>query len=84
MPKVTIYTSTRCSFCDAAKTFLQNKKIPYEEIDVSHPEKKGVLKKRTGWMTVPQIFIGEELIGGYQELVALDQAGELRKKLAIS
>lgn len=81
MAKVTVYTTDYCPFCDAAKDYLTRKGIPFEEIDVSHHEKKYELKKRTGWMTVPQIFIGEELIGGYQEMLALDQRGELDKKL---
>jgi GrxC family glutaredoxin len=81
MSKVTIYTTDYCPFCDAAKSFLQAKGIAFEEIDVSSPEKKMALKKRTGWMTVPQIFIGDQLIGGYQELVALEQMGELAKRL---
>jgi glutaredoxin 3 len=81
MAKVMIYTTGYCPYCDAAKSFLQAKKIPYEEIDVSSPDDRMALKKRTGWMTVPQIFIDGHLIGGYQELVALDQAGELKKRL---
>jgi GrxC family glutaredoxin len=84
MPKVTVYTTDYCPFCDAAKSFLKAKGIPFEEIDVSSHEKKIALKKRTGWMTVPQIFIGDHLIGGYQELVALDQMGELQKRLKAS
>ena len=82
MAKVKIYTTGYCPYCDAAKSFLQAKEIPYEEIDVSSPDERMVLKKRTGWMTVPQIFINDQLIGGYQELVALEQAGELKKKLS--
>jgi GrxC family glutaredoxin len=81
MSKVTVYTTDYCPFCDAAKSFLKSKGIHFEEIDVSKHEDRVALKKRTGWMTVPQIFIGNHLIGGYQELVALDQMGELQKRV---
>jgi glutaredoxin 3 len=82
MPKVKIYTTDYCPYCDAAKEFLTRKGIPFQEIDVSDHEQKLALKARTGWRTVPQIFINEELIGGYQELVALDATGELKERLS--
>ncbi len=69
MMKITVYTTDYCH-------------LNFEEIDVSAPDAKAQLKARTGWRTVPQIFIGEELIGGYQELAALDRSGDLAKKLA--
>lgn len=81
MTHVTVYTTDYCPFCDAAKAFLSQKEIPYEEISVNDPEKKMALKQRTGWMTVPQIFFGDEMIGGYQELVALEHTGQLNDKL---
>jgi len=81
MPKITVYTSEYCPFCHAAVEFLKRKGIPFEEIDVSDDEKKAELKARTGWRTVPQIFIDDELIGGYQELMAWEGSGELAKKL---
>ncbi len=84
MMKITLYTSDYCPYCDAAKGLLQQLKIPFEEIDVSDPEAKAELKARTGWRTVPQVFIGEELIGGYQELAALDRSGELAKRLGLA
>jgi len=82
MAKVTVYVTTYCPYCDAAKALLNQKGIEYEVIDVTDPDKKMDLKKRTGWMTVPQIFIDDELIGGYQELAALSQSGELDQRLA--
>lgn len=81
-PNIKVYTTTYCPYCDAAKALFEKKQIPYEEIDVSDPVKKMELKSRTGWRTVPQIFIGEEMIGGYQELAALEHSGELGKMLA--
>ena len=82
MTSVTVYTTDYCPYCDAAKAFLDQKGIPYEEVSVNEPEAKMALKQRTGWMTVPQIFFGDELIGGYQELVALEHSGELNEKLS--
>ena len=80
--KVKVYTTNYCPYCDAAKVFLEKKGVPFEEIDVTSPEKKLELKQKTGWMTVPQIFIEDELIGGYQELVQLDKEGRLSEMLA--
>lgn len=84
MTKVKVYTTDYCPFCDAAKDLLSARGIPFQAIDVSNPEDKVALKERTGWRTVPQIFIGEEMIGGYQELAALDLSGALLTKLAQS
>ena len=79
MKKVTIYTGPICNFCSAAKHLLSKKKISYEEIDIGNDDKKReeMLKKSNGAKTVPQIFIGEKHIGGYVELKALENKGEL-------
>jgi len=79
MKKVTIYTGPICNFCSAAKHLLSKKKISYEEIDIGSDDKKReeMFKKSNGAKTVPQIFIGEKHIGGYVELKALENKGEL-------
>jgi glutaredoxin 3 len=79
MKKVIIYTGPLCNFCSAAKHLLSKKKISYEEIDIGNDDKKReeMLKKSNGAKTVPQIFIGEKHIGGYVELKALENKGEL-------
>jgi len=79
MKKVTIYTGPICNFCSAAKHLLSKKKISYEEINIGNDDKKReeMLKKSNGTKTVPQIFIGEKHIGGYVELKALENKGEL-------
>ena len=80
--KITIYTTTICPYCVAAKALLRNKKAKFEEINVErNAEKRKWLRETTGQMTVPQIFINDKPIGGYQELVALDQGGELDRLL---
>lgn len=79
MSTIQVYTTTFCPFCEAAKKLLTERNIPFETIDVSDPEEKAALKEKTGWRTVPQIFIEGKLIGGYQELAELDRKGELKK-----
>ncbi|HKX13062.1 MAG TPA: glutaredoxin [bacterium] len=81
MVKVRVYTTAYCPFCDAAKRLLKQRNIAFEEIDVSEGSARAELKNRTGWRTVPQVFLGEELIGGYQELAAIDANGELARRL---
>jgi GrxC family glutaredoxin len=82
MPKIQIYTKSYCPYCDRAKALFKNKGVTFEEISVeSDPELYSQLKQKTGMMTVPQIFINDELIGGYTDLAELDQKGLLDPKL---
>jgi len=85
MKKVVIYTGPLCNFCSAAKHLLNKKKISYVEIDIGYDEKKReeMLKKSNGAKTIPQIFIEEKHIGGYIELKALENKGELNSLLGI-
>jgi glutaredoxin 3 len=84
-PEVTLYTTRVCPYCIAAKRLLSRRGVSYKEIDVSaDPEKRAWLVQATGRRTVPQIFIGSEAIGGYDELRALDDDGLLDEKLAAS
>lgn len=81
--KITVYTTKRCPYCDAAKTLLQRKGYPYAEVDVSAPDMRMMLiKKAQGRKTVPQVFIGDLHVGGFDELQALDKAGDLDKLMA--
>ena len=85
MKKVVIYTGPMCNFCSAAKHLLNKKKISYEEVDIGFDEKKReeMLEKSNGAKTIPQIFIEEKHIGGYMELKALENKGELNSLLGI-
>jgi glutaredoxin 3 len=75
---VRIYTTTYCPYCVRAKQLLVNKGIPFREIDVTNdPEARAYLVKASGQRTVPQIFIGNESIGGCDDLYALDREGKL-------
>lgn len=81
-PKVTVYSKDYCPYCDRAKELLTRKGVAFDAIELQdHPGEFQKLKERTGLMTVPQIFIGEKLIGGYTDMAALDRAGELDKLL---
>lgn len=79
MKPVEIYTSPICGYCHAAKRLLNAKGISFSEIDVfSDPAKKTEMMQRAnGGHTVPQIFIGDAHIGGYDDMAALDRQGKL-------
>ncbi|MBB05225.1 MAG: glutaredoxin 3 [Pseudooceanicola sp.] len=83
MKPVVMYTTPICGFCSAAKRLLDGKDVAYTEIDVMRdPAKKQEMMQRAGRHTVPQIFIGDEHVGGYDELSALHRAGKLDPMLA--
>ena len=85
MKKIVIYTGPMCNYCSAAKHLLNKKKVSYEEIDIGYDEKKReeMSKKSNGAKTIPQIFIGETYVGGYNELKALEVVGKLNSLLGI-
>jgi glutaredoxin 3 len=78
MNSVKIYTTPYCPYCVRAKRLLERKGVRYEEIDVANDDQARVdLAERTGRRTVPQIFIGEQHVGGSDDLHALEQQGKL-------
>jgi len=79
MQKVVIYTGPMCNYCSAAKHLLDKKKVEYIEFDIAiDPAKMTEMQKKTnGARTIPQIFVGETYVGGYNELKALEIAGKL-------
>ena len=83
MAEVTIYTSVFCGFCHRAKHLLESKGVAFTEIDVTTDvDMRRVMAERAGGRrSVPQIFIGETHIGGYTDLDALENAGQLDKLL---
>lgn len=85
MKKIKIYTTPYCPFCIKAKNLLKNKKITFEEIDLSeHPEKLNEMVSRSnGARTVPQIFADNTHIGDCDYIHELDYKGELDKILGI-
>ncbi|MFH1063595.1 MAG: glutaredoxin domain-containing protein [Candidatus Woesearchaeota archaeon] len=69
MAKAKIYTKDYCPYCRKAERLLSDAGIEYEEIDITNdPEAYATLKKQTGHMTVPQVFIDDEFIGGCDDL----------------
>ena len=78
MAKVEIYTTPWCPYCSAAKSLLDKKGVEYSEIDVVDPDKRAaMIQKAHGRRTVPQIFIGDTHVGGYDDMAALDRRGQL-------
>jgi glutaredoxin 3 len=78
MPAIVMYTTNWCPYCERARRLLKSKGASFEEIDVeSAAEKRAEMRARSGRRTVPQIFIGERHVGGYDDLVVLDREGGL-------
>ena len=84
MKKVTVYTMSYCPYCENAKRLLTQGAIPFDEVKVADDDEAewARLEKLTGYKTMPQIFIGDKFIGGFNELVKLEKSGELAKLLA--
>jgi len=84
LPEVLVYTTRVCAYCHAAKTLLREKRAGFREIDISGDDvQRDDLVRRTGQRTVPQIFIGDRHIGGFEELADLDRRGELDALLGV-
>jgi len=77
--KVTMYSTGVCPFCQMAERLLRSKGVAaIEKIRVDlEPERRAEMMEKTGRRTVPQIYIGETHVGGFEELAALDHAGRL-------
>ena len=82
--KVDIYTSPLCGFCTVARNLLIKKGVDFDEYDVlKEPSLKPVMIERAnGSKTVPQIFINQQHIGGWEQLCGLDQNGKLDEILS--
>ena len=79
---VKIYTREWCGFCTSALRLLDKKGIKYEHIDASgNRDIRAYIAQESGQSTVPQIFINGKSIGGYSDLKALDDRGELDKMI---
>ncbi|MBT8149673.1 MAG: glutaredoxin 3 [Pseudomonadales bacterium] len=83
MPDITVYSSSLCGYCHAAKRLLQSKDLEFDEVLVDRqPQLRAEVMRKSGQRTVPQIWIGETHVGGYTDLAALEQSGELDRLLA--
>ena len=82
-PRVTMYTTAYCGYCRRAERLLESRGVT----DIAHihvdeePQQRIAMMQRTGRRTVPQIYISDHHVGGYDELAALDRAGRLASLL---
>lgn len=75
---VTIYSKDYCPYCVKAKALLTSLNIPFEEVDItSNPEIIEELSQKSGFRTVPQIFVGEKCLGGFSDIEKLNNEGKL-------
>jgi len=76
---VVVYSTRLCPYCVMAKRLLQQKGVAYDDVlvDINAERRAEMLSRSNGRRTVPQIFIGDRHIGGYDDLVALDRKGQL-------
>lgn len=80
--KVLIYTTQLCGFCRAAKQLLASKNVEFKEIPVDGDRQlRQELTERSGQRTVPQIWVGQNHVGGFTDLAKLEQTGELESLL---
>ena len=80
---VVVYTTDPCSFCVRVKELLTMRGIEFTEVNLARdPAGRAELVQRTGMMSFPQVVIGGEVIGGFQETVQADRTGRLRELLA--
>jgi thioredoxin reductase (NADPH) len=85
MPAITIYSKPTCPYCDLAKRLLASKGQVWTEIDIeAEPQRREEMIARSGRRTVPQIWIGERHVGGFDDLAELDRSGELDRLLGIA
>lgn len=78
MAAVVIYSASYCGYCLRAKQLFERKRIAFTEVMIDqHPEQRTLMVERTGRRTVPQIFIDELHVGGFDELYALERTGKL-------
>jgi glutaredoxin 3 len=84
MPKITMYSTGVCPFCQMAEKLLRSKGVSaIDKVRVDlEPERRAEMMERTGRRTVPQIYIGDRHVGGFDDLSALDRAGQLDGLLA--
>ncbi|MBA3487481.1 MAG: glutaredoxin 3 [Lysobacter sp.] len=82
-PEITLYTSAICPYCVAAKNFLKSKGQTWTEVRIDQdPAERERMIARARRTSVPQIFIGQTHVGGYDDMIALHREGRLEPLLA--
>jgi glutaredoxin 3 len=86
MPKIEVYSTAVCPYCVAAKNLLKAKGLHWEEVrvDTDPVQRDTMLARSGGRRTVPQIFVNDQHVGGYDDLVAADRSGKLAELLGES
>lgn len=80
--KIKMVKKDPCPYCDRAMNFFNAKGVEVEIVDLTHNlDQLQVWKEKTGWQTVPMIFINDELVGGYNDIKALDEDGQFDQKV---
>jgi len=83
LPPITLYTSAVCAYCMAAKQFLRSRGLEWNEVRIDQDQDARTrMMETTGRSSVPQIFVGETHIGGYDDMMALHRSGKLEPLLA--
>lgn len=78
MARITMYSTGICPFCVMARRLFERKGVVVEEVKIDRePARREEMMQRTGRRTVPQIYIGDTHVGGYDDLAALEHAGKL-------
>jgi glutaredoxin 3 len=81
-PQITLYTSAICGYCVAAKNFLKSRGLSWNEVRIdTDPAEREKMVARARRTSVPQIFIGDTHVGGYDDMMALHRAGKLEPLL---
>lgn len=81
-PQITLYTSAICGYCVAAKNFLKSRGLSWNEVRIdTDPAAREKMVARARRTSVPQIFIGDTHVGGYDDMMALHRAGKLEPLL---
>jgi glutaredoxin 3 len=79
---VLVYTTDPCSFCSRVKQLLNARGIEFDEVSLARdPDGRRELSEKTGMLSFPQVIVNGELVGGFQETLAADQSGELKRLL---
>ena len=78
-PEIVMYATGWCPYCERARALLRNKSLPFREvrIDEEPAERDAMLARSGGRRTVPQVFVGDTHVGGFDDLYALDRLGKL-------
>ena len=86
MPNVVLYTTAMCPYCIRARNLLEKKGVEYAEIRIDEqPEMRAEMEKRSNGVTsVPQIFIDDFHVGGFDDMAELDIDGELDQRLGLN